>query len=452
MTPLSSRPIPRTRGHWLVGSATEMRERPHTFVAELGQAHGGLAEFRILHRRMLAVTDPDLIRQVLVTRHDRYERSFHYRTTQQAVGKGLITTDGPDWKTRRRQMQPAFKPEALQRIVPAVIQATDEMFARWDVQTAAGGTIPLLAEMQTLALTVMCRALLSVGIDSDEARRFAVAVRDSLYLIRRRNTSLCPVPHWVPDRLNRGLRRTHSVLEEFVARHLRPRVGESAPALPDIVQSLLEARDPETGEALSWQALLDETKTLFTAGFETSATMLAWALHAISHHPQIAASWSAEIDQVLGGRPPTWNDLAQLTYTDRIIQETLRVYPPVYTLGRVSVSADDLGGCHIPAGRTLLLSVYGAHRDPRFWTEPEHFDPDRFAVGREWTRHAFLPFALGKHTCLGNTFAVAEAVLALALIGQRYRIEPTVPFAVQTRAQVTLVPTHEIPIRLTKRI
>jgi enediyne biosynthesis protein E7 len=428
-----------------------MRERPHTFVAELGQVHGGLAEFRILHRRMLAVTDPDLIRQVLVTRHDRYERSFHYRTTQQAVGKGLITTDGPGWKTRRRQVQPAFKPDALQRIVPAVARAAEEMFARWDEQIAVGGTVSLLSEMQTFALTVMCRALLSVGIDSTEARRFAVAVRESLYLVRRRNTSLCPVPRWVPDGLNRGLQQTHTVLEEFVARHLRPRVAGSAPPLPDIVQSLLDSRDSETGEPLSWQALLDETKTLFTAGFETSATMLAWALHAISHHPEIAAAWHAEIDRVLGGRAPTWTDLPQLAYTDRIIQETLRVYPPVYTLGRVCVAEDDLGGCRIPVGRTMLLSVYGAHRDPKFWTAPGRFDPDRFAPGRDWTRHAFLPFALGKHICMGNTFAVAEAVLALALIGQRYRIEPTVPFAVPTRAQVTLVPAHEIPVRITRR-
>jgi enediyne biosynthesis protein E7 len=428
-----------------------MRERPHTFVAELGQAHGGLAEFRILHRRMLAVTDPDLIRQVLVTRHDRYERSFHYRTTQQAVGKGLITTDGPDWKTRRRQVQPAFRPDALERIVPAVARAAAEMFARWDEHIAVGESVSLLSEMQTFALTVMCRALLSVGIDSAEARRFAVAVRESLYLVRRRNTSLCPVPHWVPDRLNRGLQQTHIVLDEFIARHLRPRVAGSAPSLPDIVQSLLDSRDSETGEPLSWQALLDETKTLFTAGFETSATMLAWALHAISHHPEIAAAWHAEIDRVLGGRAPAWSDLPQLGYTDQIIQETLRVYPPVYTLGRVCVTADDLGGCRIPVGRTMLLSVYGAHRDPKFWSAPEQFDPDRFAPGRSWTRHAFLPFALGKHTCMGNTFAVAEAVLTLALIGQRYRIDPTVPLAVPMRAQVTLVPAHEIPVRLTRR-
>ncbi|HVU34976.1 MAG TPA: cytochrome P450 [Opitutaceae bacterium] len=447
----ATRPLPRAPGHWLLGNAHAMRDRPHTFVAEIGHANGGLAQLRILHRRMIAVTGPDLIRQVLITRHDRYERSFHYRTAQLSVGKGLLTTDGPVWKVRRRQVQPAFRPEALQRLVPAVHGAAGEMFARWDQKVAAGEPVPLLEEMQTFALTVMCRALLSVSIDSAEARRFGEAVRSSLYLVRRRNTSLCPMPRWVPDRTNRALRETYDVLDAYVALHLRPRREGREPPKADIAQALLDARDPETGEPLSWQALRDETKTLFTAGFETSATMLAWALHSLSHHPAVAAAWRAEIDDVLSGRPATWDDLPRLVVTDRIVQETLRLYPPVYTLGRVCVEDDELGGCRISRGSTLLLSVYGAHRDPAFWTDPARFDPDRFAPGREWARHAFLPFALGKHTCVGNNFAVAEAVLGLATIGQRYRIEPTVDYQVPIRPQVTLVPAREIPVRFVRR-
>ncbi|MCX6951027.1 MAG: cytochrome P450, partial [Verrucomicrobia bacterium] len=241
------------------------------------------------------------------------------------------------------------------------------------------------------------------------------------------------------------------VLDEFVSGHLQPRLAPGAAPRDDIAQALLDARDPETGEALPWQSLLDETKTLFGAGFETTSTALTWTLHRLSQHPGVAAAWHAEIDRVLGGRAPTWEDLPQLELTERIFHETMRLYPPVYNLGRVCQEDDVLGGCRIRRGETLLLSVYGAHRTPEFWADPERFDPERFGPGRVVAKHAFLPFALGKHLCIGAAFALAEAVLVLARIGQRYRLAPTVGPDVPARAQVTLIPATEIPVRVEAR-
>ncbi len=445
------RAIPSADGHWLLGSAREVRNGIHRFVAELGLRHGGLARFRILHRRMIAVTHPDLLRHILLTRHERYERSFHYRTTRATVGRGLLTTDGDYWKMRRRQIQPAFRPEQVQRVVPATHRATEELFARWEVSRRAGTTVPIVADMQTLTLTAMCRALLSVGIESEEARVFGAAVSESLYAVRRKNNSLCPMPRWVPDRNNRMLRGIRGVLDRFVTRHLQPRLAPGAEPRADIAQGLLDARDPETGEALPWQSILDETKTLFIAGFETTATVLTWALHRLSHEPEVAARWHDEVDRVLGGRAPEWADLPRLVYTTQIANETMRLYPPVYNMGRECYADDELGGCRIRKGETLLLSIYGAHRTPEFWPEPERFDPARFGPDRTWAKHAFLPFALGKHQCIGNTFAVAEATLALAQIGQRYRLRPTLGLDVPIRAQVTLAPANEIPLHLEAR-
>lgn len=445
------RDVPVLPGHWLLGSARELQRAPHSFVAEAGTSQGGLVRFRVLHRRMIAVTHPDYLRQVLVTHHERYERSFHYHTSRAIVGLGLITTDGPYWKLRRRQIQPAFRPEHIERVLPAVRQAAEERFAQWELSRASGDTIPAVAEMQTFTLTVMCRALLSEGIDSKEAHDFGEALRESLYHVRRKNNSACPMAMWIPTRTNRVLTAMRKVFDAFLTARLKPRLAPNAPPRNDIVDALLRARDPETGEALPWQSLLDETKTLFAAGFETTATALVWALHCLSHHPAVAQAWHAEIDQILAGRAPVWDDLEKLTYTARIVQETLRLYPPVYTMGRVCVEEDVLGGCRIRRGDTLLLSVYGAHRTAEFWPEPERFDPDRFAPGQTWTKHAYLPFALGKHQCIGNTFALAEATLILALIGQRYRLHPTVPWDIPARAQVTLVPAQEIPIRLEAR-
>jgi len=442
------RKMPVADGHWLLGSAREMRHGTHRFPAELALRHGGIARFRILHRGFVAVSHPDLIREVLVTRHERYGRSFHYKNTEQAVGRGLIATDGPYWKLRRRQVQPAFRPEHLRRIVPALQVAAEEMFIRWEEVRRTGGTIPLVEEMQTLTLTVMCRALLSIRVSPAEARAFGRLVRESLYLVRRKNTSLCPVPHWIPSPGNRALRSRRDRLDEFVGGHLRPRTAAGAVPQDDIAQALLDARDPETGEALPWQALLDETKTLFAAGFETTATALSWTLHRLSQQPEIAEALRSEADRVCGGRAPAWDDLPRLELAGRVFNEAMRLYPPVYNLGRVCCEDDVLGGCRIRRGETLLLSIYGAHRTPEFWPDPERFDPDRFTRGREPAKHAFLPFALGKHLCVGAGFAQTEAVLALAAITQRYRLVPVKGLDVPMSAQLTLVPAEEIPVRL----
>lgn len=447
----ASREMPSLDGHWLLGSARALQEAPHRFVADAGLRHGGLARFRVLHRRLIAVTHPDLLRQILVTRHERYERSFHYRTSRAIVGLGLITTDGPYWKLRRRQIQPAFRSEHLARLLPAVALAADEMFARWDALRAAGQPVPIVSEMQTFTLTVMCRALLSEGMDSRSAREFGVALREGLYQVRRKNNSACPVAAWIPTRTNRALAATRRIFDGFLGSRLEARRAPGAEERSDMLQSLLQARDLETGEGLPWQSLLDETKTLFAAGFETTATALAWALHCVSHHSEATRGWHAEVDSVLGNRAPVWGDLERLSYTSQIIEESLRLYPPVYTLGRVCTAEDELGGYRIRPGQTLLLSVYGAHRMAAFWPEPERFDPGRFAAGASWAKHAFLPFALGKHQCIGSTFAMAEATLILALIGQRYRLRPRVPFGIEARAQVTLVPAEEIPMDLERR-
>jgi cytochrome P450 len=445
------RDMPAADGHWLLGSAREMRVHPHRFPAELALRHGGIARFRILHRGFIAVSHPDLIREVLVTRHERYERSFHYRNTELAAGRGLIATDGPHWRLRRRQVQPAFRPEHLRRIVPAVQTATAEMLARWEHNRLAGAAVPVVAEMQMLTLTVMCRALLSAAIAPEQARELGRMVRESLQLVRRKNTSLCPVPHWVPSPTHRALKRRRDQLDKFLAGHLEPRRLAGAEPRADIAQALLDARDPETGEALSWEALLDEGKTLFAAGFETTATALAWTLHLLSQHPAIAAAWHAELDRVLGERAPQWEDIARLELTGRIFSESMRLYPPVYNLGRVCREEDVLGGFRIRRGETLLLSVFGAHRTPEYWPQPEQFDPDRFAPGREPAKHAFLPFALGKHLCVGAEFARVEAVLVLAAIGRRYRLVPVVDGQVPASPQITLVPAQEIPLRLEPR-
>jgi cytochrome P450 len=336
-------------------------------------------------------------------------------------------------------------------VAPATVAATADLLERWEAARQKGEPVPAVAEMQRLSLAVIGRALLSTQVDADDAVRFGRAVRDSLRVTRERNTSWLNAPLWVPTRRNRRLHETREILDRYVGRHLEARRAAGECPRDDILQSLLQARDPETGEPLPHQALLDETKTLFVAGFETTATGLAWALYLLARHPEAAERWHEEIDRVLNGAAPTWEDLERLTWTGQIVRETLRLKPPVYNLGRECVADDVLDGCPIRPPTVVLISVYGIHHGEEWWPEPRRFRPERFAPGAAWPEHAFLPFAVGKHLCIGAGFAMAEMTLALALIGQRFRIALADEREVEERAQITLVPAREIPLCLAPR-
>lgn len=445
MSDAPARVLPRAEEHWLLGSAAAFAAAPHLFPAQAAQRQGGIAGFRVLNKPFAAIADPVHVNEVMVVRHRQYPRSYHYENP--IVGQGLLSTDGEPWLKRRRQVQPAFRRETLRHLVAVGNEACDRIFAKWDEQRLAG-PIDLTGEMQQLALSIIGHALLSVEVGWSNAERFARAVRDGLRLLRRRNTSIVRFPAWLPTPLNRSLERTRQVLDGY----LRPIIAARRPdpeAHDDILGSLLRVKDPESGDALGDQEILDETKTLFTAGFETTATALTWGLLMLARHPEAMAKLQAEVDTVLAGRAPGWEDLERLPYTSQVVQETLRLYPPVYSLARECVEDDVLGGFTVPKGTVLMLSVLGIHRDARWWPEPEAFKPERFAG--EWPKQAYLPFATGRHLCVGNHFSLTEMAIVLVRITQRYRFAVPDPVPVGMQAQITLVPDRAIAVTLEPR-
>jgi cytochrome P450 len=443
--------IPGGRGHFLWGSARELAAAPHVFPAELAWRCGGVASFRVLHRRVIAIADADLARQVLVTRQDRYQRSFHARSAQAIVGRGLLSTDGDFWLSHRRQMLPAFRRELLSRIAGITRDATLRLLEGWEARRRDGEAVALGAAMQELTIGVMGRALLSTELESEDAARFGAAVRDSLALLRARNNARLRPPLWVPSRANRRLANVRAVLDAFVLRHIDARAASERPAMADILDALLASRDGETGAAFDRAALRDETKTLFVAGFETTATALTWMLYLLARHPEVAAGWHEELDRVLGGRAPEWADLDRLPVARAILDEALRLYPPVYSLPRQCIAEDELGGHTVRPGTIILISIFGIHRSADWWPEPERFHPQRFAAGTDWKPHALLPFGIGKHACIGAEFAAAEMLIALALIGQRYRLALADSEPVGMVARITLAPAREISLQLLPR-
>lgn len=444
--PLSS--LPLARGHWLLGHAREMHAAGHAFVAGLCHAGGGRARFRVLHRQFLASARIEDVRHWLVARHERYGRSFPARNGTRVLGPGLLTADGEDWLKHRRMLLPPFRRGSL----APVVEATGAAFAAFEARLQAqGGRIDPTRDMRRLALDVITRVLLSEPMAPAVADWFGAQVSDALRLLFRRNYHPLPLPFWLPTRAHRRLWSIKSGLDDYFAARIAARRRELRTTPVDILDAILGARDAATGEPLSGAQVLSEVKTAFVAGFETSATALTWAFYNLARHPEAAGRWHEELDGVLGGRTPGWEDLERLPYLSQVVHETLRLYPPVFAAVREALADDEMDGLHVPRGTQCLISIYGIHRSPEYWRQPERFDPARFAPGAAWEREAWLPFVVGKHQCIGNHFALLEMSMVLALAGQRYRVRTEDDAPLGAVPQITLVPDRPFTLRFEAR-
>jgi cytochrome P450 len=437
--------------HWLWGSGRNIARAPHLFFAGLAQNNGGFARFRILHRQFVTITDPDLVHHVLVTGSKQYGKSFHHRNLGIIVGAGLIASEGDIWRKNRRQVQPSFRPDAMTRMVPAVCRAVGILFEEWDVAIAHRHPFSAGREMQRLTLLAMGQMLFSADIPAAEGQRLGATLRESLLFLRKRNLSLVQLPLSVPITNNRNLLRCKSILDDFVDSFITARLGAPQEELPDMLNALIAARDPESGDPLSHEELVDQTKSLLLAGYETTGVALCWALYLIARHPPVAERLEREVDTVLQGRLPGWEDLSKLAYTAQVIHETLRLYPPLYTTARQCLQDDTVGTHTIRKGCVVVISIYGMHRNSSWGDQPEAFRPERFASGCAWPKRAFLPFSNGKHICLGNHFAVTEMMVALAMIVQRYRLTYPDDRPVEATGMVGLVPSRDVLLEVTQR-
>jgi enediyne biosynthesis protein E7 len=447
----AAQPVPRTNGHWLLGNAKEFAHGAHLFVAEQGRRNGGLTQFRVLHKRFLATASPHVAHQILVTHRQHYERSAHYKRLALVIGNGLAASEGATWRKRRALINPLLRGEHLKQLVPTVCDSVCQVLREWEDKRAAGAPVGLVRETHRLSMGAISRMLLSTDISEGTSLLLGTAMREAMRRLREYNTSPFPIPLSCPLHRNRKFHSNRETLDRFIHSHIAWRLAHGQTAKPDFLRVLMSATDPDNGKPLPLQVVLDETKTLFMAGFETTATVMAWALYLLASHPSCAASWQEEVERVLQGRLPQWDDLPKLTYITQVIQETMRLYPPAYNIARQCIQEDNINGCRIPKSATILISVYGIHRDPVWGADPEEFRPERFAQKAVVPRGAYMPFATGKHVCVGNDFSMTEMITTLAIIGQRYRLLRADDNPVEAKAQLGLVPSREIPAYLEQK-
>jgi cytochrome P450 len=403
---------------------------------------------RILFLHSFLINKPEYIEHVLLTNHANYSKSqFLRRMLGPILGDGLLTSEGELWRRQRRIAAPAFHNKRIAGFVDSFAACTQDMLARWR-------TLPqpfeLTAEMMGLTLDIIARTMFSTDVRGEvEAVRRLMEI---VVTMRPSVPDLLGLPEWLPRRQPPAYRRTVAQFEALVAGFLAERRADGIDR-GDLLAMLLAARDPDTGEGMTDKQLRDEILTIFLAGHETTANALAWVWYLLARHPQAEARLHEELDRVLGGRAPTYADLAELKWTRMVIEEALRLYPPAHTIARTALGEDRIGGVRVPAGAFISISIYVTHRNPNLWPQPERFDPERFAPAEVARRHrfAYLPFGGGPRICIGSSFALAEAQVVAATIAQHYRVRLARDQVVEPIGLITLRPKGGIPVILEPR-
>jgi cytochrome P450 len=369
------------------------------------------------------------------------------------LGQGLLTSEGDFWRRQRRIAQPGFHRDKVRRFADQMTGAAARMVQRWEVHQAgpggSGGTpLNIAHEMMVLTLGIVGDTLLSLDTTA-ESERVGPAVTLALEHIQRRMFALFPFVDDLPLPSNRRFRRAVRYLDQLVMKLIEDRRA-SGEDTGDLLSMLISARDGDSGEGMSPQQLRDEVMTIFAAGHETTANALAWTFYLLSLHPAVARRLRAELKQVLDGRLPRYDDLAQLPYTAAVIQEVLRLYPPAWVISRSAIGDDLVCGYHVPAGSIVVVSPYITQRREVSWPNPEGFDPDRFLGASPPAAHRFdyFPFGGGPRQCIGNGFALMEAQLVLATVAQRFALHLVPGRTVVAEPLITLRPRGGIPMRL----
>lgn len=447
---------PSLKGRFLVGNAGEFADDALDFMLRV-RACGDIASMLFGPFRINIVNHPDLVHQILVTDAAKMRKSnVLKRAAGPSANQGLVTSEGELWKRQRKMMQPAFHHKSIRSYADSAVDYTLRFIEDWK----AGEVYSIDRIMADLTMHIFVRELFGVEM-GPEAKQAGDLVLELLALTNDRVSQPIPIPDWVPTPGNRKFFKKVGQLSTIIQGYIdeRRRVGGEA---MDLLSILLAARDADLDEDDSNAKMDDkqvrhELLTLFGAGYDTTAVALMWALYLISQHPEVEAKFLQEIDSVLEGRLPTFDDAMKMPYTEMILKETMRLYPPGFMLSRQAGEPIDLGGFHFKEGSVFFVNIYGIQRDARFFPDPERFDPERFSPEREKDipKYAYLAFGAGPRVCIGNSLAMMNAKLILSTLASRYRlklapghiVEPQQVFALHARYGIKMVPELRAPVQ-----
>lgn len=435
------------KGNSLVGSLAVLGRDPLGFLTQCAHEYGDIVPLRLGLTPACLITSPDYIEQVLKER-EVFAKSRGFRALRTLLGEGLLTNEGDSWFRQRRLAQPIFHQKRIMGYGAVMVDYAEQMLATWQ----DGETRDVHTDMMRLTLNIVMKTIFSRDVSEEEAKDVAHALDVAMHWFESKRKQGFLIWEWFPRPENIRYRNAiHQMDKTIYAIIDQRRTSGEEPG--DLLSMLMQARDEDDGSQMSDKQLRDEVATLILAGHETTANALSWTWMLLSQHPQVQARLVEELQQVLGGRSPSVADLPHLRYTNMVIKEALRLYPPVAIFGREATQEYYLGACQIPHGCRILISQWVMHRNPRYFDDPEVFQPERWAgdLEKQLPRGVYFPFGDGPRICIGKGFALMEAVLLLATIAQKYQLSLVPDFPIVPEPSITLRPEHGIKVVLHQR-
>lgn len=410
---------------------------------------------KILKQNVFIANSPDTVRYVFVENKDNYERKSPQmrRALEPLLGDGLFVSDGETWASRRKIQTPLFDSAHIKMFTDTMISTIAEMIEEW-VKKGNGAELDVHPEMGKLTAEIISRTLFGQKLGSENSSAVVEAFAQYQSVVKQTNvTNFLGFPDWLPNlnaKVGKGRRAAktiHDAVDNIIAK------AEEGGHEGTLVAEFLNANRGESGvDLMTKQQIRNELIVLFMAGHETTANVLAWTWYLISQAPEVEAKLHAELDEVLNGRVPCMADVENLKYTRAILDETMRLYPPVPILSREAMAEDEIRGKKVPAGSIMLIVPWLIQRHKKHWDKPDHFIPERFMPGApKPTKFTYIPFSAGPRVCLGKNFGIVESVLSIAMLAQRFRLSMPAGTKVEHECRLTLRPKGRLPMKLDLR-
>jgi cytochrome P450 len=436
------------KGKLLVGNYFEFDRDPLNFILRCSQDYGDIVRLKAFNLEFYLLNHPDLIEEVLVTKNKIFikDKGLKTRSSRRLFGQGLLTSEGDFWLRQRRLSQPAFHKERIAGYGAVMVRDTTRMINQWK----NGEVRDIHADMMRLTLGIVAETLFGT-----DATANAEVVGSALEIVSEQFSSqggisqlldnLFPTPNYL--KFEKVVQRLDEIIYQIIDQR-RAHTGDR----DDLLSMLLKARDDD-GSRMSDKQLRDELMTLFLAGHETTALTLSWTWLVLGQHPEVERKLFEEIESVLGERMPAVADLPRLQYTDMVVKESMRLYPPAWMIGREAMEDCEIGECRIPKGAQVLMSQWSMHRNPAYFSDPIRFHPERWQMeeSKRLPKYAYFPFGGGPRLCIGNAFAMMEANLILATIAQKCRLELQPNQKITPMPSITLRPKEGVLVTVRKR-
>jgi cytochrome P450 len=436
---------PGPRGSLLLGSTFAYMRDQLSFLTRAVREHGDVVRLRLGNTTTYVLVNPEHIDYVLRSHADNFMKDMMTRWLIPLVGEGLVTSEGAFWRRQRKLAQPAFQRKEIERYAAMMVEHTERMLESWH----DGQVRDLHEDLMHLTLSIVAKTLFDAELGGD-----ASLVGESLEVVM--NYFMSPmrwfgIREWLPLPSTRQYHRAIKRIDDIIYGIIRQR-RESGQDPGDLLSRLLAAQD-EQGSGMTDRQLRDESVTLMLAGHETTALVLFYTFSLLANSPEAEGRLASELREVLGDRPPTAADVPSLRYTEWVVREAMRLYPPAWGIAREALADCEIGGYHVPKGTQLFMIQWLVHRDPRWFDDPEAFRPERWDhdLIKRLPRCAYFPFGDGPRICIGNHFAMMEAVLILATIARKYRLTIESGQTLELLPSVTLRPRHGLRMRIKAR-